>query len=95
MQSWVAVKMRRLLLPGNGVPYIMVCKNAFSRVIGFGIDLWNTLRHLVDIGAFDPNVNSFIGKTGNNQLSPNMTNTLRNFHQKTSKFSEPSAARVV
>ena len=36
------------MIPGTDVPYIIVCKNYLTRIIGFVTDIWNTLRHLVD-----------------------------------------------
>ena len=91
----VSITMRRFLLSGTVVPYIMVCKNSLSCVIGFEIDLWNTLIYLVDIGAFEPKVHGLTGNTGKNQLSPEMNIALRDFFQRTYEFLEPRDTQVV
>ena len=80
--------MRIFLLTVIDMTYTMVLKNGLSCAIGFGRDLWNMLRHIVGIGAFDPKVNILIFNTGNNQFIPNMTTALHYFFQNIYEFSE-------
>ena len=87
--------MRVFLLTVIGIHYTMVLKNALSRAIVFWRYLWNVLRHIVGIGAFNTKVHSLIYNTGKNQFILKMTTALHDFFHNTYEFLEPHATWFV